>query len=418
MTMLADPLNIAAKSFWAQHQDVRDAAFTRIRAEQPVFWSGPAESDLLPPELNVRGFWSLTTYEDIKFASRNPKIFSSAEGITMEDFAPEMTELAQSFIAMDDPRHAQLRGITMDAFKPGNMRKLEGWIRGHARDLVDEMAALGEGDFVRLVSEPLPGRIFGSFFGLQPGHHEETIRAAQDLLSWCDPEVCGELQPIELFAKCVMTLRQTAAVLAEERRANPGEDLMTWLVQAEWEGEKMTDDEIGAFFVLLAVAANDTTRHASAGAIHALTRFPEARAQLLEDVEGRVEGTVEELLRWVTPLLHMRRTALQDVTLGGSEIKAGDKVVLWYCSGNRDEDVWGNPFEFDIFRTPNHHQAFGGGGPHFCLGSALARTTLRAIISEVYTRIPDIQAPAPDFLVANFINGIKRLPATWTPEVR
>jgi cytochrome P450 len=419
MSTVAEPLtDIATKAFWAQHQDLRDAAFAKIRAERPVFWSGPAESDLLPPEENVRGFWSLTTYEDIQFASRNPKIFSSAGGITMEDFSPEMTEIAQSFIAMDAPRHTQLRGITMDAFKPGNMRKLEGWVRGHAKALVDEMAHLGEGDFVKLVSEPLPGRIFGSFFGLKPGHHDETIRAAQDLLSWTDPEVCGDLEPIELFANCVMTLRLTAADLAEERRANPGEDLMTWLVQAEWEGKKMSDDEIGAFFVLLAVAANDTTRHASAGAVHALTRFPEARAKFLEDVPGNVESTVEELLRWVSPLIHMRRTAIQDVTIRGHDIKAGDKVVLWYCSANRDESIFGNPFEFDISREPNRHQAFGGGGPHFCLGSALARTTLRAILTEVYTRMPDIEAPEPDFLVANFINGIKRLPATWTPEAR
>lgn len=418
-TALADPLNIAAKGFWAQHQDVRDAAFARIRAEKPVFWSGPAESDLLPPEENTRGFWSLTTYQDIQFASRNAAIFSSAEGITMEDFSPAMTEIAQSFIAMDAPRHGQLRGITMDAFKPGNMRKLEDWIRGHARDLVDEMAHLGEGDFVKLVSEPLPGRIFGSFFGLEEGEqHEQTIRAAQDLLSWTDPEVCGDLEPLELFANCVLTLSATAFDLAEKRREAPGEDLMTWLVQAEFEGQKMTDEEISAFFVLLAVAANDTTRHASAGAIYALTRFPEARAQLLEDVPGRMGGAVEEILRWVSPLLHMRRTALQDVEVGGQLIRKGDKVVLWYCSGNRDETYWGNPFDFDIFREPNRHQAFGGGGPHFCLGSALARTTLRAILTEVFTRIPDIQAPEPDFLVANFINGIRALPATWTPEVR
>jgi cytochrome P450 len=418
-TTLADPLNIAAKAFWAQHPDVRDEAFARIRAEKPVFWSGPAESDLLPPEENVHGFWSLTKHADIQFASRNPKIFSSAKGITMEDFSPEMTEIAQSFIAMDAPRHTQLRGITMDAFKPGNMRKLEGWVRGHARDLIDEMAHLGSGDFVDLVAEPMPGRIFGSFFGLHEGEqHEQTIRAAQDLLSWNDPVVTRGVEPIEHFANCVMTLRLTAAELSEERRANPGDDLMTWLVNAEFEGEGMSDDEIGAFFVLLAVAANDTTRHATAGAIHAFTRFPEQRALLVEDVEGRVEGAVEEVIRYVSPLLHMRRTATQDVEIRGQQIKAGDKVVLWYCSGNRDEEVFDDPYAFDILRDNKRHQGFGGGGPHFCLGNAVARTTLKSLLSEIYTRIPDIEAPEPDFLVANFINGIKSLPATWTPEQR
>ncbi|MHB8694140.1 MAG: cytochrome P450, partial [Solirubrobacteraceae bacterium] len=357
MNTAAVPLEITTKAFWAQHPDVRDEAFARIRAERPVFWSGPAESDLLPPEENIRGFWSLTKYEDVQFASRNPKIFSSGEGITMEDFTPQMTEIAQSFIAMDDPRHAQLRGITMDAFKPGNMRKLEGWVRGHARDLIDEMAQLGAGDFVELVAEPMPGRIFASFFGLHDDEqHTETIRAAQDLLSWNDPNVCGDAEPLEHFVNCVMTLRLTAADLAEERRANPTDDLMTWLVQAEFEGERMTDDEVGAFFVLLAVAANDTTRHASAGAVHAFTRFPDQRRLLVEDLPGRVDDAVEEIVRWVSPLIHMRRTALADCEIRGQQIKAGDKVVLWYCSSNRDEEYWGNPFDFDIRRSPNRHQ--------------------------------------------------------------
>ena len=330
-----------------------------------------------------------------------------------------MTEIAQSFIGVDAPRHTQLRGITMDAFKPGNMRKLEGWVRGHAKDLVDEMAHLGSGDFVDLVAEPMPGRIFGSFFGLHEGdQHQDTIRAAQDLLSWNDPVVTGGVEPIEHFANCVMTLRLTAADLAEERREKPGDDLMTWLVQAEFEGEKMTDDEIGAFFVLLAVAANDTTRHASAGALYAFTRFRDARAALIEDVPGRIDGAVEEVVRWVSPLIHMRRTAKADIEVRGQRIKAGDKVVLWYCSSNRDEEYWGNPFDFDIFRSPNRHQGFGGGGPHYCLGAAVARTTLKSLMSEIFTRIPDIEAPHPDFLVANFINGIRSLPAEWTPEAR
>ncbi len=180
----------------------------------------------------------------------------------------------------------------------------------------------------------------------------------------------------------------------------------------------MTDEEIAAFFVLLAVAANDTTRHASAQAIHAFTEYPGQRALLVEDVPGRVETAVEEVLRWVYPLLHMRRTATQDVTIRGSEIKAGDKVVLWYCSGNRDEEIFDDPFTFNILRSPNPHITFGGGGPHCCLGAALARTMLKSLLTEIYTRIPDISAPEPNFLIANFINGIKNLPATWTPEKR
>lgn len=337
----------------------------------------------------------------------------------MEDFPPEMIHIAQSFIAMDAPRHTQPRGITMDAFKPRNLRRLQGWIQGHARDLISEMSHLGEGDFVELVSVKLPARIFASFFGLPPGEvHEKTISAAQRLLGWTDPEVRGDRTALELFAGAVLDLHETASVLIPERRAHPADDLVSRMVQAEFDGEKMSDDELKAFFTLLAVAANDTTRHASAQAIHAFSKFPEQRDLLVADVEGRVDLAVEEVLRWASPLLHMRRTATRDITLRGSDIKAGDKVVLWYISGNRDEDVFHNPFEFDIFRNPNPHIAFGGGGPHFCLGAALARTMLRSLLTEVYTRIPDISAPEPHFQVANFINGINSLPATWTPEQR
>lgn len=410
-------IDLSARSFWAKSQDERDQAFAVLRRENPVPWSRPAESDLLPPEQNTKGFWSLTKHEDIRMASRHPEIFSSAQGITMEDFAPEMREVAQSFIAMDAPRHAQLRGITMDAFKPKNLRRLEDWIRGHARDLISEISPRGEADFVDLVSTKLPGRIFGSFFGLPPGEvHEKTIDAAQRLLGWTDPEICAGRTGLELFAGAVMDLHETAALLIPERRANPGDDLLTWMVQAEFDGRKMTDDELKAFFVLLAVAANDTTRHASAQAIYAFSRFPDQKALLVEDVPGRIDTAVEEVLRWASPLLHMRRTATQDVTVRGSEIKAGDKVVLWYISGNRDEDVFQDPFTFNILRNPNPHIAFGGGGPHFCLGAALARTMLRSLLTEVYTRIPDISAPKPNFQQANFINGINSLPATWTPE--
>jgi cytochrome P450 len=214
----------------------------------------------------------------------------------------------------------------------------------------------------------------------------------------------------------VRDLHETAATLAPQRRADPGEDLMSWVVQAEFEGHKMTDHEIACLFTLVAVASNDTTRHASAHAIYSFSRFPEQKALLLENLPLRLDGAVEEVLRWASPLLHMRRTATRDITVRGSHIKAGDKVVLWYYSGNRDEEFFDNPHTFDILRTPNRHVTFGGGGPHVCLGAALARFMLRAILTEVYTRIPDIQASTPDFLVANFINGVKRLPAIWTPE--
>jgi cytochrome P450 len=420
VTLTADDVDIAAKDFWARPWAEREEAFKALRRGNPVSWSRPAESDLLPPEQNTRGFWSLTKYDDIRYASRHPEIFSSSGGVIMEDFPPEVTEMAQSFIAMDAPRHTALRGITLGAFTPANMRRLDGWIMGHAKDLISEMSHLGQGDFVDLVSVQLPGRIFGEFFGLERGSelHTRAVNAAQRVLAWTDPEVCGDLTPLQLFAGSAQELHDVIAELIPQRRANPGEDLVSWIANAEFEGVQMTDFEIGSFFVLLAVAANDTTRHASAQAIHAFTQNPDQRALLVEDIPGRVDGAVEEIVRWASPLIHMRRTAAVDVELRGSEIKAGEKVVLWYCSGNRDEEHWGNPYDFDILRKPNHHQGFGGGGPHYCLGAALARTMLKGMLTEVYTRIPDIEAGEPDCLVANFIHGIKRLPVEWTPEAR
>ncbi len=281
------------------------------------------------------------------------------------------------------------------------------------------MAWRGEGDFVADISVKLPGRIFASFFGLPAGDlAEQAISAAQRLLSWTDPEACGDQTGLELFAGAVLDLYEVVQELLPERQANPGDDVLSWIVTAEFEGQKMTDEDIQAFFVLMAVAANDTTRHASAHAIYSLTRFPDQRALLAGDIERYVPTAVEEVLRWACPVLHMRRTATQDFELRGTTIKQGEKVVLWYCSGNRDEEVFADPFTFDIRRSPNPHMTFGGGGPHYCLGAALARTMLKAILTEIYTRIPDISAPQPDFLVANFINGIKSLPATWTPERR
>ena len=200
----------------------REDAFRALRRDDPVSWSRPAESDLLRRRQNTRGFWSLTRYDDIQYASRHPEVFSSAGGVIMEDFPEIVTEMAQSFIAMDAPRHTALRGITLDAFKPGNMRRLQGWIRDHARGLIDEMAHLGEGDFVQLVSVPLPARIFGEFFGLEPGTTApKAVNAAGRVLAWTDPEVWDDLTPLELFANSAQELHDSPPSWCEERRAAP-----------------------------------------------------------------------------------------------------------------------------------------------------------------------------------------------------
>jgi cytochrome P450 len=402
--------------FWGRPWAERDETFRTLRAESPLRWSPPAESLLLPPDEDTAGFWSLFRHADIVKVSRDSKTFSSAEGVFMEDFPEIVREASLSFIVADAPRHTQLRGIVQRAFSARNVAKLEAESTRVAKELVDEMAPLGEGDVCDLLSRQLPGRIFASFFGVPPGDlRDEVMHNAEMMAAWSDPEELGDLEPIELFGNAAMRLNDIALELTEERRDKPGDDLLTWVIEAEFEGQRLEDWEIGSFFSLLAAAANDTTRHTVSHALLAFEQHPDQRALLLEDLPGRTGSTIDEVLRWASPLMHMRRTATEDTEIAGQEIKAGEKVVLWYCSGNRDEEVFEDPYDFRVLRTPNRHLGFGGGGPHFCLGSNLAKQTLRAALLEVYTRMPDITVGEPEFLIANFVHGIKRLPGRWTP---
>ncbi|MGH3631595.1 MAG: cytochrome P450, partial [Sciscionella sp.] len=213
----------------------------------------------------------------------------------------------------------------------------------------------------------------------------------------------------------LMVLHTVAFALTESRRRQPADDLMTALVQAEVEGNRLTDEEIAAFFVLLCVAGNDTTRQTTSHTMLALQRNPGQRAALMADFDGGIETAVEEFVRWSSPVLSFRRTARRDTEIRGQRITEGEKVVLFYLSGNRDPAVFAEPHTFDISRKPNPHVGFGGGGPHFCLGSHLARMQLRAIFDELLHRLPDIEVGEPEYLAGNFINGIKRLPCRFTP---
>jgi cytochrome P450 len=216
-------------------------------------------------------------------------------------------------------------------------------------------------------------------------------------------------------AGAIMTLTAIAMELAELRRREPADDLMTALVQAEVEGDRLRPEEIGAFFVLLSVAGNDTTRHTTSHTLRALTEFPDERRYLLDDLPARMPVAVEEFIRWATAVMTFRRTATHDTELGGQAIVEGDKVVMFYSSANRDEEAFDDPGRFDVRRDPNHHLGFGGGGPHYCLGASLARTQLRSIFAELLTRLPDIEAGEPELLAGSFINGIKRMPCVLAP---
>jgi cytochrome P450 len=243
---------------------------------------------------------------------------------------------------------------------------------------------------------------------------DRVIAAADQMVSWADPAYTEHMSPLEVFSGGAGMLAAIALELAEQRRSDPRDDMVTWVVQAEFEGRSMTDQEIGAFFVLLGAAANDTTGHTLANALIALQEFPEQKRLLLEDFDARIDDAVEEFLRFRPPIMHFRRTALDDYEIGGKLIRKGDKVVLWYVSGCRDEDAFEDPDTLNILRTDNRHIAFGGGGPHYCIGNALGRAVLKAGIREAYEQLPDLQLGEPAFYPSNFMNNVRRLPATWT----
>jgi cytochrome P450 len=414
MSVAPAPTDIETFAFWERPREERMATWKWLRENDPVSWHPPAESLLLSPEENTKGFWALTSHATIQEASRS-RNFCSGQGIFMEDMPEVVLAAAMSFLAMDPPGHTALRGIVQTAFSPARMRQMEDWIRGHARDVVSAMQPRGEADMVKDLGKLLPGLIYAHFIGVDdPQMRDKVIHAADQLGSWNEPEYTATMEPIEVFANAAETLSDVALELAELRRTQPGDDMLTWLVQAQFEGREMEDWEIASFFVMLSGASNDTTGHALAHALIELQRHPEQKAWLLEDFEGRIDGAVEELLRWRPPLVHFRRTALADYDLGGKTIKAGDKVVLWYVSGNFDADAFDEPDRLDLSRTPNRHLAFGGGGVHFCLGNALGRQLMKAALREVYTQMPDIEFGEPVEGFSNLFNGMRSLPATWT----
>ncbi|MCU1449845.1 MAG: cytochrome, partial [Acidimicrobiales bacterium] len=267
-----------------------------------------------------------------------------------------------------------------------------------------------------LFAKHLPARIFADFFGITDGEQRATvIDAAEKMLAWDDPDASAGRDALTTYADEADRLADVAYALAEEREDHPGEDLMTWLVQAEFEGQRMETWEVASFFVLLSAAANDTTRHSVAHAVRLLTENPDQRALLLSDIDAHLDGAAEEIIRHSSPVMQFRRTATADTEIRGVPIAKGDKVVMWYCSGNRDEEVFADPGAFDITRDLTNHLGFGGGGAHYCLGAALGRTMVKEAIREIYTRTPDIESGEPHFMVGNFLHGVHRLPVHWRP---
>jgi cytochrome P450 len=411
-----DPINLSATSFWAQPMPAREAAFAELRRERPISWHDAPEAVLIDPEESTGGYWAVVGHDDVRTVSRDPETFCSGLGVLFEDSPPEMLEASMSFIAMDAPRHTKLRQLVSSAFTPRQVRKISDQITSDARRIVDDVAGRGACDFVEDIAKRLPMMTIWRMMGASPADFDRLTATADVLVGWNDPEVMGGREPIEALFEAVLALTADALELAESRMSHGADDLMTALVCAEVDGDRLTEAEISAFFVLLAVAGNDTTRHTTSHAMKALCDFPEQRKVLCEDLGGRIETAVEEFVRWATPVMVFRRTATRDTEIRGVPIAAGDKVVLFYTSANRDEQAFADPGRFDVLRSPNHHVGFGGGGPHYCMGAALARLQLKALFTELLTLLPNLRVGGPEPLIGNFINGIKRMPCEFTPR--
>lgn len=379
--------------------------FARLRRESPVHFTE------MP---GGQGFWAITKYADVVAISKDPKTYSSARGGTnLMDLPPEELSIVQMMMVnMDPPKHTKFRNLVSKGFTPRMIAQLEPMIRSAASRTIDAVAKRGECDFVPSIAGDLPLIIIADLLGVPQEDRSKVFDWSNSLIGFDDPEFQTSLEDGKMAAG---ELWMYANALAAQRREKPELDLTSVLVHASVDGEKLTEMEFDAFFLMLAVAGNETTRNAISGGMLTLIQHPEQRKRLLDD-PSLIPSAVEEILRWVTPVIHFRRTLTRDVELRGQQLREGDKVAVFYPSANRDEEVFKDPTTFDVTRQPNEHLSFGV-GQHFCLGASLARLELRVIFEELLKRLPDLEL-AGDVrrLRSNFINGIKSMPVRFTPE--
>ena len=393
---LLDPASFAAGHPHEQYRWLRENAPVYRHAEP----DGP-------------GFWALTRYDDVRAVGRDPETFSSEPTIMIPDGGGLELGDHKMMLMSDPPYHTRLRRIINREFTPKSAERLRPRIQELAAKIVDAVIERGECDFMSDIAGEIPSYVIAELMGipLEDGRRlynlTETIHAAPGSV----PEGAALGAVLEMF--------NYAHGVAEEKRAVPGGDLATKILQAEVDGHSLDDVDFNLFFMLLIDAGGDTTRNLLGGGMLTLFEHPEERARLQADLDGLLPAAVEEMLRWISPVIYMRRTATRDTEIRGTRISAGEKVVMYYASANRDEAAFSDPERFDVGRTPNDHIAFGGGGPHFCLGAHIARVEIQAMLAEVLRRLPDIEpAGEAEWLASNFISGPRTLPVRFTPGRR
>jgi cytochrome P450 len=411
-----DPADLSSLEFWSQTAAEREETFAELRAKRPVSWHRPVKNGLFE-DPNDQGFWAVVRHADLVEVTRRHEDFLSGQGIVFESMPQEILDAGQGFIAMDPPRHTKVRRLLTAAFTPKQMARIEDRIVANARRIVDDIADKGEIDFVDEVAALVPMHNICDMVGIPDRHRRVIAHESQFAGGWRDENVLQGAEPLTRLMQATGTLRQIAEELIAERRQHPQDDLMTSLVEAEVDGERLTDDDIISFFGLLMIAGNDTTRQSTSHGMKALTDFPDQRAWLMEDLQGRMAPAVEEVIRWASPIMTFRRTAARDCELAGQHITEGDKVIMFYASANWDTEVFEHPERFDLSRSPNKHLSFGGGGIHHCLGNQLARRQLAAIFRELLTRLPDMRVVGePVYGTGNFFHAVNSMTVHYTPE--
>lgn len=408
-----EEIDLSDRAFWLRPLEEREAAFATLRREAPIrfFAEQPIANLPLP---TGPGYWALTRHADILEASKHPEIFSSAKGATsIQDLPEEFNRFFGGLINMDDPRHGEQRRIVSRGFTPRALERLEASVARRADAVIDRVIERGECDFVQDIAAPLPLEIICDLMGIPESHERMVFERSNVILGLGDTELVPDAANIIQAAMGAgAELAQLMNEMAEARRREPRDDLTSALLNAELEGGALSGDDLTSFFVLLVVAGNETTRNAISHGMKALCDFPDERRRWASDFERHAGTAVEEIVRWSTPVIHMRRTCTRDTVLS-QEMKAGDKVVLWYASANRDEAVFDDPDAFRVDRNPNPHLAFGI-GEHFCLGAHLARKTSGAIFGELVPRLELVEAAAPaERVPSNLVPGLKHLPIRY-----
>jgi cytochrome P450 len=413
--------------------------FAALRREQPVYWQEEralsllgstgrstiaSEGSELPRVLDWpagRGYWAVMRYADVEHVNRNPQLFSSNLGATqIRDPKPEeLGHQRKMMLNLDPPAHSRLRRIVAKAFTPRAIGRLEPELRRRVRKVITDVAPTGRCDFPQDLSADLPISALADVMGVPADDRRLLFHWANRVIGFQDPEYAQydeHGKPIDPRSRAALAdMYAYAHELAREKRRRPTDDILSAVLGADVEGDRVSDEEFENFFFLLAVAGNETLRNAIPGGMLALMNHPAERRRLLED-PTLLSTAIEEMLRYASPVMCFRRTAAADTKLAGVPIRAGDKVVVYYASANHDETAFLEPSRFDVARTPNDHLSLGI-GPHFCLGAFLARLEMRVFFEELLWTLPDMEIDGPiERLWSNFQSGIKHMPVRFTPR--